>query len=211
MPRRTHRIRPASAGASLAAIGAACVVLAACSSSVDGKGTLSDPQSPATSTSRTTPTNTRSSSPDFPSTSGATTSTRTSSPTGTSSPTSTRTNGDEAALKSSLAELGANWMHAYANSDETLFCSLSDPATLQDVFDQKDIADCSELDINWDSDPDLQSQIAAFTIPDPSKISVSGSKATVSASNVRPSGLTSMGWVKQGDGSWKVDASILSE
>lgn len=206
MPRRPLRInRAASAGGAFAALAVACALMAACSSSVGGTGTLASTPTPTPTTSATkaTPTNTRTSSPDFPSTSATTSKPPTSAAT-------TSTTGGNAALKASLADLGANWMHAYANGDEAQFCALSDPATLQAVFNEKGIGSCSELNIDWSSDPDLQSQIAGFSIPDPQKIAVSGTKATVSASNVKPAGLTSMSWIQQSDQTWKVDASILA-
>lgn len=208
MPRRLRRVaRPASAGAAFASLLAAGALIAACSSSVAGTGSLARTPAASTSTSHTSATSTRSSSPDFPTASSSTSASRTTS----SSSASRSSSGSDAALKASLAQIGASWAHAYANGDEAQFCALSDPATLQEVFDQKGIASCAQLDINWDTDPDLQAQLASLTIPDPQKIVVNGAKASVSAANVQPSGLTGLGWIQESDQSWKVDASILAD
>ncbi|MDR1998778.1 MAG: hypothetical protein LBQ06_02395 [Frankiaceae bacterium] len=216
MLRRPHSAaRPASAGVALAALAVAGALITACTSSIGGTGTLAGAQGTASS-----PTSTGSSAatsgaagsgtPTRPPSSSAAASSsaaKSSSAAPSSSPTPSDT--ATAALKSSLAGIGEGWMHAYAVGDEVQFCSLSDPPTLQRLFDQKGIGSCADMVINWDSDPALQARIASFSIPDPQKIVVSGSSAQVSSSNVLPTGLTSMSWIQESDQSWKVDVSIL--
>ncbi|MCW2602946.1 MAG: hypothetical protein JWN61_1081 [Pseudonocardiales bacterium] len=102
-------------------------------------------------------------------------------------------------------------MHAYAAADVPTFCSLSDPASLKSVLDEKGITSCATLTITWDTDRDLQAELAAFAIPDPTDIIIIGTEAFVLAFDVTPASLgIGLNWIKQADGSWKVDASILS-
>lgn len=101
-------------------------------------------------------------------------------------------------------------MHAYAAADVPKFCSLSDPPSLKTVLDAKGITSCDTLTITWDTDLDLKAQLAAFAIPDPTKIFIVGDTAFILADNVSPAGLVGLDWIKQADGSWKVDAAVLS-
>lgn len=218
-PVRLTRVRALMAAAGLAVV---ALVVAGCASTVSGSGefagsaTTSAPSTKATSSKSPSTSSSKSSSrsKDFPDP----TATRVTSPSSTpsTSASSTRTSatpkptGTDAALKSQLARTGENWIHAYAAADVPTFCSLSDPTSLQAVFDEKGITSCDTLTITWDTDLDLKAKLAAFAIPDPTKIIITGGTAFILSFDVTPSGLVGIDWIKQADSSWKVDASILS-
>ena len=190
----------------LSSLAAAGLLVAGCSSAISGSGGFAGPTATPTRTTggtTTSPAPTGTRTRDFP-TSNATTSTA---PTTASSSSS-----GSASTKAVIANVGEQWMHAYGNGDEATFCALSDPGSLAALFAQKGIADCSELNINWDTDKALQADLQAFAIPDPSKIVVSSSSATIAGANTTPTsiGIASLTWFLEQDGSWKVDASLLS-
>lgn len=212
-PIRLTRVRALMAAAGFAV---AALVVAGCASTVSGSGAFAgggttDDPSTSTSSSRSS-----SRSADFPdpttsrSTSSSRSSTASSSSTRTStSPTPSPADTD-AALKAQLAQTGVGWVHAYAAADVPTFCSLSDPASLQAVLDEKGITSCDTLTITWDTDQDLQAQLASFAIPDPNDILILGTTAFILSFDVTPASLLGLSWIQQADGSWRVDASILS-
>ena len=218
-------VRPTRVRALLAAAGFAVVALVAagCASTVSGTGSFGGgdvtdgPTTKASSTSRSA-----SRSADFPdrtTSSTRTTSSSTTSSSTRSSSTTPRTSSAapstsstaDLALKQQLADIGQRWVHAYGNGDVATFCALSDPPSLQAVLDEKGITSCSTLTITWDTDKDLQAQLKAFAIPNPADILVIIDNAFVLSFDTTPEDLNlGLSWIKQADGSWKVDASILS-
>lgn len=211
--RATHRALLALSG--LAAAG----LIVGCSSTVSGDGSFDEGDRTTSTTTKSTRTSTTSRDFPTPTPTNTRTTDSTTGRTSTPTPTNTRTAGSTTAtrtptssttaLQTELAAMATSWMHSYASGDEATFCSLSDPVTLQQVFDEKSIASCADLNIDWTDDPELQAKLAAFAIPNPSRIVVSASSASITASNVSPSGMPGMKWVKTADGTWKVDASIL--
>jgi hypothetical protein len=206
----------------IAGLGALALLSAGCASSISGTGGFagaSGTDGPVPSSSGRTPTSsttsksgTTSTSPspskshDFPTTSPTATRSSTSTPQpGTSTPASSGT-------KAAIASTGEQWLHAYGNSDEATFCALSDPLSLTALLASKDIPSCDELVITWDTDLDLQAELQAFAIPDPSKITITGSTAVIDGEYTTPSdlGLPELTWYLESDGTWKADCSIFS-
>jgi hypothetical protein len=198
-------------------LAAVALIAAGCASAIDGTGTFAGGATSTTTSSSATGTRTQ----DFPdrtTSSSRSTSSSTSSSTSTGS-SSTRTStsaapspdSTDAALKRELADKGVLWVHAYANGDVATFCELADRPSLQSVLDEKGITSCDTLTISWDDDPDLQAQLAAFAIPDPSDILLLGSTAFILSFDTQPEGLSlGLSWIQQADGTWLVDASVLT-
>jgi hypothetical protein len=218
----TRSIRPGQRRLALiAGLGALALLAAGCASSISGTGgfagaSATDGPAPSssghTSTSATsTKSGTASTSPstskshDFPTTSP--TATRSSASTAPSTSTSA-----SSSTKAAIASTGEQWLHAYGNSDEATFCALSDPASLTALLASKDIPSCDELVITWDTDLDLQAELQAFAIPDPSKIIITGSTAVIDGDDTTPSdlGLPELTWYLESDGTWKADCSIFT-
>lgn len=212
MSARRFRLTRVRAGVLASCLAVVAIVAAGCASTVDGQGAYggdgSDPTPTDTRTSATT-----SKSKDFPSPTRATSSTRSTSASTTtrsSAPPTSATPDPDLQIKQGLADIGTRWLHAYAAADIPTFCDLSDPESLQAVLAEKDIESCDVLTINWDDDPALRDQLASFAIPDPSDIIVIADEAFILAFDTVPENLTGMSWLKQADGAWKVDASLLS-
>lgn len=188
------------------------LVAAGCASTVDGNGAYAGPPPSPIDTVHPTPTGSR----DFPQ---RTATPRTTPPRTSASSTPSRSGGSssssadpDVALKEQLAQTGESWMHAYASGDVATMCALSDPPSMQQVLDEYHIASCDVLPIDWSDDRDIQALVSAFAIPDPGDILLVDDSAFIHSMDVEPRDLgVGMDWIRQDDGSWKVDASILIE